>query len=251
MTRVIAKLRHYYCGLGLRGVFLLIWSKMSGTNPLCRVVVPGIRHPVTIRIGTTDLSVLRQVLSECQYDAKLPSAPRRIVDAGANIGLAAVFFANKYPQSEIVAVEPDESNFGLLTKNTKLYSNIYPVLGALWRQEGKLSLVDPGSGHHGFQTIEVGSSVVSGRRHVEAFTVNTLMTRMNWRLVDLLKMDIEGAEKEVFETSDAWMGSVGACMVELHDSIKPGCVAAFDRAMVDFAGRTVNGESVIAWRTSC
>src|SRR5688572_4108026 len=155
MKRALVKAQHYYAALGVRGVLLFGWSKISGTHPLCRVRVPGIRHPVAVRIGTTDVSVLRQVLQECQYDVPLPSMPRFIVDAGANIGLAAVFFANKYPESEIVALEPDESNFRLLKENGRPYRNIHAVHGALWNQEGELFLIDPGTGHHGFRTADV------------------------------------------------------------------------------------------------
>jgi FkbM family methyltransferase len=250
MKRAVVKVQHYYAALGLRGVLYFVWAKISGRKPLCRVALPGLRHPVAVRIGTTDVSVLRQVLQECQYDAPLPSRPRRIVDAGANIGLAAVFFANKYPESEIVAVEPEESNFRLLKENAKPYPNIHPIQGALWSQEGELLLIDPDSGHHGFQTADINASALHSLGHVSAHTVNTLMKRMNWVRVDLLKVDIEGAEKEVFEACDSWIASVGVCMVELHDSIKPGCVKAFDRATADFAGRTTRGESLITWRTS-
>jgi FkbM family methyltransferase len=250
VNRAVPKMQHYYAGLGVRGVLLFSWAKIWGTQPVCRVTVPGVRHPVAVRIGTTDVSVLRQVLRECHYDVPLPSPPRRILDAGANIGLAAVFFANKFPESEIVAIEPDESNFLLLRENARPYSNIYPIKGALWGEDGELLLIDPGDGHHGFQTVDRRCSPVLSRGHVTSFTVETVMECMNWVRVDLLKLDIEGAEKEVLEACDSWIARVGACMVELHDSIKPGCVTAFERATADFAGRTTRGESLIAWRTS-
>ncbi len=250
MKRVVSKVRHYHTALGVRGVLLFAWAKISGRKPLSRIIVPGIRHPVLVRIGTTDVSVFRQVLQECQYDFALPASPRHIVDAGANIGLTAVFFANKYPKSEIIAIEPEESNFRILRENVKPYPNVHPVLGALWKRECELVLIDPDSGHHGFQTTDVGASTPRREARVQAFTVESLMKRMNWDRVDLLKVDIEGAEKEVFEACDSWISRVGACMVEVHDAIKPGCGVAFDNATASFSGRHTQGEALIAWRTS-
>ncbi len=52
--------------------------------------------------------------------------------------------------------------------------------------------------------------------------------------IDILKVDIEGAEKEVFESSD-WMGSVRCLAIELHDWIKPGCSAAVGSVTRDFS----------------
>jgi FkbM family methyltransferase len=250
IRRAVSKVRHYYAALGVRGVLLFVWATISRRQPLCRVQFPGMRHPATVRIRTTDVSVLRQVLLERQYDVGLPFVPRYIIDAGANIGLAAVFFANKYPTATIVAVEPDESNFRILSRNVRPYPRIYPLRGALWRQDGELMLIDPGSGHHGFQTVDTGRASERSQPPVPAFTVASVMKGMNWLRVDLLKVDIEGAEKEVFEACDSWIDSIGACMIELHESIKPGCVMAFDRATGAFSGRTTKDESLIVWRPS-
>jgi hypothetical protein len=52
--------------------------------------------------------------------------------------------------------------------------------------------------------------------------------------IDLLKIDIEGAEKEVFEVCD-WMGDVHSLMIELHDRFKPGCSEAVAPAVEGFS----------------
>src|SRR5436190_21998125 len=121
MCRALRKIRHYHSVLGLPGVMVFLFAKVSGMRPLFCKNLAGIRHPVYVRIGTTDLSVLKQVLVERQYDFSLPVTPKVIVDAGANIGLSAVFFANKYPAAVIFAIEPEESNFKVLEKNVSAY----------------------------------------------------------------------------------------------------------------------------------
>jgi len=75
-----------------------------------------------------------------------------------------------------------------------------------------------------------------------------LMQQMGWSKLDLLKIDIEGAEREVFDDSPRWIGVVNACMAELHDHLKPGCSDSFGRAVAGFEGRTTKGESVVVWR---
>jgi methylase of polypeptide subunit release factors len=73
------------------------------------------------RNGTKDLSVLKQVFVERQYDFPLPKAPISIADAGTNSGLLAVYFANRYPGASVIAIEPEDSNFKLLKRNASPY----------------------------------------------------------------------------------------------------------------------------------
>jgi FkbM family methyltransferase len=248
LTRALLKARHYHRALGVKGVLLFAWSKLSRTHPIHHVAVQGIVHSVALRIGTTDVSVFRQVLQECQYDVALPFRPASIVDAGANIGLASVFFANKYPSAEIIAIEPDESNFKVLVMNVQKYRNITPIKGALANHHGEVKLVDVGMGHHGFRTLPTSEPARVASTNVPAYTVDQLMQRMNWNRIDLFKIDIEGAEKEVLDMCGSWIQNVGSFMIELHDSIQPGCGVAFEKATIEFEGRAVRGESVIAWR---
>ena len=235
---------------GVLGVGLFLFSKVSGAKPVLKKKLPGIKYPVYIRIGTTDASVLRQVLIERQYDLDLPlpTLPRIIVDAGANIGLSAVFFANKYPDAAIFAVEPEESNFQLLKRNVSRYPQIRPLHMALWGESRQIHLIDPGDGHHGFQTVKADEVGNGQRRKVQAITMEDLITRLELNYVDILKVDIEGAEKEVFENSLGWIDRVGVIMVELHDHLKVGCREAFVSATKAFPEEFFKGETVIRLR---
>jgi FkbM family methyltransferase len=250
MIRAFQKVRHYHSTLGPGGAIAFIGAKLFGTRPLFKMRVAGISHPVYLRIGTTDASVLRQVLVEKHYDLPVHIVPKVIVDAGANIGLSAVYFANKYPGATIIALEPEESNFQLLQKNVDPYPQIRPVRAALWKENRQISLIDPRHGHHGFQTMEGTPADGKPSGLVQALTMDTLMARMEVESVDLLKIDIEGSEKEVFENSAKWMAQVGVIMAELHDTIKPGCSQAFLAATKDFAQQFSNGETVVRLRTA-
>jgi len=70
--------------------------------------------------------------------ASVSTEPDVIVDAGANIGLASICFANKYANATIIAVEPEQSNFELLEENVAPYPNIVPVQAALWYEDSEV-----------------------------------------------------------------------------------------------------------------
>jgi FkbM family methyltransferase len=248
IRRITEKLRHYYTALGWSGVMAFCLSKVRGRKPLYQTRRPGMAHPIFVRLGTTDASVLRQVLIEQHYDFALDPPPATIIDAGANIGLSAVYFANRYPDAKIIAIEPETSNYEILLKNTGPYANIMPIKAALWHQSGQIQLFDPGAGNHGFQTKGIDDQVQMRGELTKAVTIPELLEREKWSELDLLKIDVEGAEKEVFDESSEWISRVRAVMIELHDETRPGCLASFQRATVGFTQPCHRGESLLVTR---
>lgn len=242
--RPYRKISHYYRLLGCRGVMAFLLGKATRTKPMVKVTVPGIRHPVYVRACTTDASVYAQVLVEKHYEFELPINPRFIIDAGANIGLAAVYFANRFPDAAIIAVEPEADNYAMLCRNAAPYPQIRPLRAALWSENCRLHLFDPGQGSHGFQI----RSDSAGSAAVDAVTVDYILQQAGMKEVDLLKIDIEGAEKEVFEASAEWRGRMLAVMAELHESLKPGCNAAFEAATACLNGHAEKGETIARYR---
>ncbi len=246
VSKFLKKVRHYHSALGWAGVGAFLWAKFTRSRPLYKVTAPGMEHPVFIRIGSTDLSVFKQVLVECHYDFKVPQAPKVIIDGGANIGLSAVYFANRYPDALIVAVEPEESNFRVLEKNVAPYSKIRPLKAAIWKENTSIQLVNPEGGNHGFQTVEKTTAAPVAK--VEAQTVDGIMRGAGVDHVDILKLDIEGAELEVLQHSAGWMDKVGVVMVELHEHLRKGCEEAFRTATQDFVDEQHLGETVARFR---
>lgn len=70
-----------------------------------------------------------------------------------------------------------------------------------------------------------------------------LLTRYGIDRIDLLKIDIEGAEREIFSDSAPWIARVGAIATELHDHLTPGATRAFEAATADFQVRGRRGEN--------
>lgn len=230
---IVKELKRYYNCFGVRGVLAISAHRLIGRPREITVQPPNIRHPVHLRMGTSDIRVYRGNLLRGEYDFNLPSRPKTIVDVGANVGMASLFFTHKYPEAQIVAIEAEASNFAILSKNVKPYRNIFPVHAALWNRDGYISVSarNPAKGAFskwGFVTHEGEGP------QVRAITIPTLMAEMNISWIDLLKVNIEGAEREVFEDCN-WMPSVGALAIALHDGFKHGCSDAVNSVSREFS----------------
>jgi FkbM family methyltransferase len=211
---------------------------------LVRVDLPSYDTPLTLRTGTSDIFSFEKIFIDDEYGAPLSGNIRTIIDAGANIGCASVYLSQKYPNATIVAIEPDAENFRLLLENTKGFPNISCLQAALWFKSGTLNLSNTDQRPDSFQVSE-DRSVDSGS--VSAVTVQEILRRFEFETIDLFKIDIESAEKELFESADnSWLDKVKAIMIELHDHQKRGCSSSFYRAIAhyDFI-QEVRGEVVV------
>ena len=92
----------------------------------------------------------------------LDLAPQRIIDAGANIGLAALYFSSLWETAEIVAVEPEAENFKILRMNVAKSPRISAVQAGLWSSEGKkLLIITPSdSNKWGLQTTACANGTI-------------------------------------------------------------------------------------------
>jgi len=245
-------IKAYYSLFGLYGLLQVAKARLLQRPVEVVVSVSGIKHPLHLRFRTTDVSLLSDILLHGEYDWEFPKSPRVIVDAGANIGLACIFFANRYPEAKIVAIEPEESNYEMLRKNTACYPNVVPILGALWKDNKDLCLLDNGAGEWGFRTEEQSEPCNRKEgKYVFGVTLDKLMADHNLSQIDILKIDIEGAEREVFESSSRWINKVGAIVVELHDQQKAGCSRAVYSATCDFDVKLRRGETTFLAKASC
>ena len=112
----LEKVSNYYKWFGVRGLYFTLQNKLLTTPQLVEVSVPGIKHPLFLRLKTSDIEVYGKIFAGQEYRFEALKQPKVIVDAGANIGLASVFFANAFPEATIIAIEPEETNFTLLKK---------------------------------------------------------------------------------------------------------------------------------------
>jgi FkbM family methyltransferase len=150
-----------------------------------------------------------------------------------------------FPDALVIAVEPDTNNFRLLEQNTRSYPNVRPINKALWPRRANLIIENPSDRPDAFRIQETAQATATS---IPATTIQELLREVGASSVDLLKLDIEGAEKELFEdrTSADWLTRTHALIVELHDRFKPGCRAAVEWAVAshDFH-RSEAGENLV------
>jgi len=214
----------------------------------------GYKHPFQLRPFTSDILTYLQIFLLKEYKFSIHHPPKVIVDAGANIGLAAIYFANQYPTAKIIAIEPEQSNFVLLKKNLAAYSNIIPVQAALWHKNEEIYLTDPGLGKWGFMTASkdtLAHSSAKTRHTVLGVTIDKLMQTYELETIDILKMDIEGAEKEVFSDPSAWIEKVNTLIIELHEGMKAGCKHSFYQGAKGFDKQWKRGENIYLTKNNC
>ncbi|MEM4188509.1 MAG: FkbM family methyltransferase [Candidatus Hadarchaeum sp.] len=225
-----------------------IWHGMArrlGRQHLTCIKIFG--QPFYLRLGGADPKVLVEVFLRGIYQIPLRNKENlTIVDAGAHIGVAAVFFANRFMPVRIISIEPTPQNTWLLELNTRFYSCIHLIGAALWWRSGLLQVADHGSGSSGFRVGEAANGRANVR--VPAVTVDDILEEFDLERIDLLKCDIEGAEREVFEHADSWIHRVDVVAVEVHDRFKQGCKRAVAEACRDFTERLWLGSTWVLGR---
>jgi FkbM family methyltransferase len=238
------------------GLFLLtvVWPRAKGRK--VAVTVPSSAGRLWVRLGTTDITVFNEIHRRMEYGWNFAAPPRVVVDAGAYTGLSTSYFAAQYPDAQIIAIEPNEQNFELLALNTAWAVNVHTIPAALWADRGSVSLIDPGNGAWAFRLLESedrsdvidrGSAEPSATS-VPAITITDLIQDYGLERIDLLKLDIEGSEVELFTNSSAWIERVDAICLELHDRFRAGCSRAFYKAVEDFPVELRRGEEVLVVR---
>jgi FkbM family methyltransferase len=228
-------------------------TAVPSSNERGRVIavrVQGIEFPVSVRKGTSDGAVLAQCLIETQYDFDPNFEPKVILDLGANIGCAAVYFANRWPNAKIVSVEPVLDNFRMLVSNVRMYSNVVPIHAAINHADGDVVISVPGTDFWAASVRAKGKS--DGNAHtVRGITIDTLLKENRLELIDIVKIDIEGSEVDVFSRGPLnWLMRTRLVVIELHDGLRSGCSWYFEKAISRYPlKRSRIGENDLIWFT--
>jgi FkbM family methyltransferase len=229
--------------IGLANTTRIIWDRFIGDGQE-HFITPhpkSLRFPVHMTTRRGDALVYHEVINDEVYrlpdDIRAEINGKPIVDIGANIGLAAIYFASRYPDSPVTAIEPHPRNYRILDMNAGSYGDQITVMkAALGAQPGDIGSVntegDPDN-HvaHLFtdRYVEAAASEVVS----PALTGEDIAGRLaDLGRIGLLKIDIEGAEKEVFESYSVHplLEQTDLLMIETHDRYVPGSSRAVRNA---------------------
>jgi FkbM family methyltransferase len=191
----------------------------SGRNPQTGTFSMG---PLRFQGRKEDWIAIREVLVEDEYscvDCLFPrDASPRVLDLGANIGSFALRVFLRCPRAQVISIEAANDTFQVLGANKRANASLnWEVLNnGVWRDDGPLTLMRRG--------VSVGHRVVEGVGGdvVEGISLNTLLGRLGWDRVDLIKMDIEGGEEAVIPAALDALHHTRVLIVEIHsDRIDP------------------------------
>lgn len=138
-----------------------------------------------------------------------------ILDLGANIGAASLYLSSIFQKANFVCVEPDFKNFEALMFNLeKINSKIYNA--AIGPHTGTVCIESkPGVGSNAIRVTSVGNG------DVKQITVNEIISDGNAKPF-IVKIDIEGYEKQLFEDNFEWLGKFPVILIEIHDWMLQG-----------------------------
>lgn len=196
----------------------LFGMKPSGA-PVSLSLKPLGGRQIVCRPGTTDLRTMYDTFVKRYHlpPARL-EAPRCIVDLGANVGYTAAHFASLYPTARIVGVEMETANYDLASRNTSSWSDrVTMIQAAVWSEDGYATF--GGETEDGYAVSEwVADDAGQPPAHaVRSRSVDSILREHRIERVDYLKMDIEGAEKDVLlDGATDWLARVVSMSVEIH-----------------------------------
>jgi FkbM family methyltransferase len=175
---------------------------------------------LTVRCnGGSDAFIFSEVFQHRYYDFDLATPPVTVLDLGANIGLAALFFARKYPQARIACVEPIPGNLAILQANLDsngVSAQVFAKAVTVDDQSALMLMSKTDFGHK-VSGVYNGPFVGTGATlQVDGISVPTLLKELAWERIGLLKVDIEGYESILLRERYEWLERVDAICIECH-----------------------------------
>lgn len=154
----------------------------------------------------------KEIFEEEIYRFETSKTNLFIIDAGANIGLATIYFKNKYNNAEILAFEPDKTIFNVLKNNIESYNFNKITLRntGLWRENDELFFEEEGA-----DAGRIIQRKMDLKSHITVEKLSPYITKD----VDFLKIDIEGAETEVLRQIESKLSFVKRIFIEYHSFI--------------------------------
>lgn len=185
---------------------------------------------IAVRPLEPDLASFKRVFGDREYEVPVPSvgaavreryeatladgATPVIVDAGAYVGAASLWFHREFPDSHIVALEPDPASFELLRRNLASIGSATVVQAAIGGTQGRAKIVAA--------TRSWANQVERSSTGVQVATMNEAFALVGQGRPFLAKINIEGFEKDVFSDNLEWLDQISVLFIEPHDWLLPG-----------------------------
>lgn len=210
---------------------------------------------IALRLRSSDIEVFLQVVMNGEYGDAVAllddvPGPLKVIDAGANVGLTTLYLKCFRPDAHVVAVEPEPGNFLRLSQCVaeNRLSNVTLVNEGLWTRDAVLAA------NRRFRDGEAWSFALAeatdpAEATLPVTSLSSLLARVGWREVDLLKIDIEGGEAALIRDPaflQVLKERVRLVCMEVHEEVVGR--AEVRRALASVGMRCLGGgETLVAW----
>jgi FkbM family methyltransferase len=204
-------------------------------------------------VKSTDIFVFFQVFIAGGYQPVISLLkqegiiPNVIIDAGANAGYFSLLASHSMEFNKLIAIEPEPSNYELLIRNfygKPFFNKLHFLKAALWCKKGVLS-VDSEVGKEWATQVHEGIS----DKTCLAFGLKDILADFSINEVDILKLDIEGAEAVLFNDKDfiECLAKVKVVAIEIHDHLAN---RSHIKSVLSSKGFSLSdiGELTLAWK---
>lgn len=228
--------------LGIQTFFILKFKKRENVS------IPKLDVHFKVRPGSTDYSVIKQIFTrgELYFNySKFLNDPLIIIDCGAHIGVSSMFFVTFFKNPTIYGFEANSNNYKYLTVNTNDCRSIESINKAVWYKNEILNVVDTGYGDWGYMVSKNNINMVES---VEAITLDDFIASRKISEVDIVKLDIEGSEKEIFDIGEnKWLSITKLIIIEFHERLKKGVKSIVEEKLFKngFQFEEKNGENYL------
>ena len=252
---------YHFIGLkkavGLNAATTVLFRRLMRSDRPLFVYLSNYKTKIEIEPRGSDLFVASQIFGHEEYAlsdiatdrlnerAKQIRARNQvpvIIDGGANVGYSALYFAKAFPDTRVTAFEPDLRTYDRLKRNTFGWDQIDAIHGALWsHSEGVLISPDSNRSSWSFRIS------TNGERQPSLVLANIFKKNPVWRPL-IVKLDVEGAEREIISSSPDVFSGAACIMIEPHDFKFPGscCLSSLYSIIARRPMDTlINGENLI------
>jgi FkbM family methyltransferase len=210
-----------------------------------RLPLKNLEHPLCLREGRSDPFFFGQIFLDQEFAPTRGLDISTVIDLGGNAGLASVWFLNTFPRAKIITIEANPDNYPSLEANLHPYGDrAIVVKGGVWWRRTPLALIRGRDVGDASVREAVPGDSPSGL--MEGWDIPAMMDHAGFEHVDLLKIDIEGAEVDLLlKNAERWLPLIRNLSVELHG---PECEAALERALAPYTyQRQVLGELIFCF----
>ena len=202
---------------------------------------------IFLREVGSDILTFNEVIKEQIYENILSYVGRceTVIDLGANIGLASLYFAHHFPTCRVLSVEPNPGSYQMLVTNLRgliKKGRCKTLQAAVWGSETTLvpGPLDELEHFSAFATRE-GIGAPPHSIEMQGLPMPTIVAHSGFERIDILKVDIEGAEIELFKGDLGWLTKVRSIAIEFHENSREVC--AFDDVMQHYGFGVIDSGS--------